>query len=235
MAPSTRLAVALAVAGMVFLPGAGKAQQEGDLPPETLAQSIPRFAFQFQGASPALVLTHSGTAAEHEPRILVWSRDGWRMIQLAENFHNLNWVYAGRGVTSTEVWAAAQAGGELPGSNLELVSSANGGRTWRYRGSLQKVSRYAVVDYLAMNPSGKGTLVLRLDDDPSPGAPRLGYYLYMTKNGRDWSQPYFSANKPSPPSDVMAPPARTFEANQQPLANDAWQQLFTTLMPGGGG
>ena len=47
MAPATRLAVALVVAGMALLPGAGEAQQEGDLPPETLAQSIPRFAFQF--------------------------------------------------------------------------------------------------------------------------------------------------------------------------------------------
>ncbi len=234
MAPTTRLAVALVVAGMALLPGAGIAQQEGDLPPETLAQSIPRFAFAFQGLNPAVIFTHSGTAAEHEPRVLISSRDGWRLIQFSENFHNLNWVYAGRGVTSTELWAGAQTGGEVPGPNLELFSSANGGRSWRYRGSLQKVSRYAVVDYLAMNPNGKGTLVLRLDDDPSPDAPRLGYYLYMTKNGRDWSTPFFSAGKPSPPSDVLAPPSRTFEANQQPLATDAWQQLFTALLPGGG-
>jgi hypothetical protein len=180
------------------------------------------------------VFTHSGTAAEHDPRILISSRDGWRLIQLPENFHNLNWVYAGRGVTSQEVWAGAQAGGEVPAPVLELLSSANGGRAWRYRGGLQKVSRYAVVDYLAINPSGKGTLVLRLDADPSPNAPRLGYYLYMTKNGRDWSQPFFSQSKPSPASDVLAPPARSFEANQQPLTPDAWQRLFADLLPASG-
>ncbi|HSS49502.1 MAG TPA: hypothetical protein VLX28_11205 [Thermoanaerobaculia bacterium] len=231
MAPSTRLAVALVVTGMVFLSGAGKAQQEGDLPPETLAQSIPRFAFAVQGGSPALVFTHSGTAAEHDPRILIYSRDGWRLIQLPENFHNQNWVYAGRGVTSQEVWAASQIGGELPAPNLELLESSNGGRSWRYRGALQKISRYAVIDYLTMNPSGKGTLVLRLDADPSENAPRLGYYVYTTKNGRDWTPPYFSQNKPAPSSDVLAPPARTFEANQTPLTPDAWQRLFAGLLP----
>ncbi len=235
MAPSARLGVALVVAGMALLPGAGRAQQEGDLPPETLAQSIPRFAFQAQRGTPALLLTHSGTGAEHDPRILISSRDGWRLIQLPENFHNLSWVYAGRGVSSDEVWAGAQAAGEVPAPNLELLSSANGGRAWRYRGSLQKVSRYAVVDYLAINASGKGTLVLRLDADPSPNAPRLGYYLYMTKNGRDWSQPFFSGSRPSPPSDVLAPPARTFEADQKPLAPDAWQHLFAELLPASGG
>src|SRR5258708_7663790 len=145
---------------------AGAPLAEGDLPPETVAQSSPRFAFAAQGGSPALVFTHSGTGAEHDPRILISSRDGWRLIALPENFHNQNWVYAGRGVTSQEVWAATQIGGEVPAPNLEFLSSANGGKSWRYRGSLQKISRYAVVDYLAMNPSGKGTLLLRLDDDP---------------------------------------------------------------------
>jgi hypothetical protein len=234
MAPSTRLAGALAVAGLAFLSAAGKAQQEGDLPPETLAQSSPRFAFAVQGGSPALVFTHSGTGAEHDPRILISSRDGWRLIQLPENFHNQNWVYAGRAVTSQEIWAASQIGGEIPPPNLELLSSANGGRSWRYRGVLQKISRYAVVDYVAMNPSGKGTLVLRLDSDPGGNAPRLGYYVYTTKNGRDWTPPYFSQNKPTPSSDVLAPPARTFEANQTPLTPDSWQRLFAVLLPGGG-
>ncbi|MFY9821048.1 MAG: hypothetical protein WAM82_06685 [Thermoanaerobaculia bacterium] len=235
MAPSTRWVGALVMAGMVCLSGAAVAQQEGDLPPETLAQSSPRFAFAAQGNSPALVFTHSGTAAEHDPRILISSRDGWRLIQMPENFHNQSWVYAGRGVLSQEMWAATQIGGEVPPPNLELLSSANGGRVWRYRGSLQKISRYAVIDYLAMNPSGKGTLVLRLDADPSENAPRLGYYVYTTRNGRDWTPPYFSQNKPAPSSDVLAPPARTYEANQPPLTPDAWKSLFAELLPASGG
>lgn len=235
MAPSTRLAGALVVAGMAFLSGAGRAQQEGDLPPEALAQSSPRFAFGVQGSGPALVFAHTGSAAEHDPRIFFSSRDGWRLIQLPENFHNQSWVYAGRSVTSQEVWAASQLGGEIPAPNLEFLASDNGGRSWRYRGTLQKISRYAVVDYLAITSGGKGTLVLRLDADPGENAPRLGYYVYTTKNGRDWTPPYFSQNKPAPSSDVLAPPARTYEANQAPLAADAWQHLFAGLMPAGGG
>jgi hypothetical protein len=235
MAPSTRLAGSLVVAGLVFLSGAGKAQQESDLAPEALAQASPRFAFAVQEGSPALVFVQSGTAAEHDPRILISSRDGWRVVQMPENFHNQAWAYAGRGVTSQEVWAASQVGGEVPAPNLELFSSGNGGRNWRYRGSLQKISRYAVIDYLAINSGGKGTLVLRIDADPSPNAPRLGYYVYTTRNGRDWSQPYFSQNKPAPSSDVLAPPARTFEANQTPFTAEAWQRLFAGLVPATGG
>jgi hypothetical protein len=209
------------------------AQDDSGLPAETLAVSTPRFAFPAQGLNPGLVFTRSGAGgAEHDPRIFISARRGWKLVQVQESFHNLTWVYAGRGVTSDEVWAAAQANtAEGPGLVLEWVSSSNGGRFWRSRGSLQKVSRFAVVDYLAMHPSGKGTLVLRLDDDPSPDAPRLGYYLYLTKNGgREWTAAIFSQGKPSPPSDVLAP-GRTFEG-QDTFGVDSWQRLLTDLLPG---
>ena len=75
MVPSTRLAVALAVAGMlvVSLPGVGQDNNNG-LPPETLAQSVPLFAFQSQGNRPALVFTRSGTAQEQDQRVFVSAR-----------------------------------------------------------------------------------------------------------------------------------------------------------------
>ena len=57
----------------------------------------------------------------------------------------------------------------------------------------------------------------------------------FTKNGRDWTPPYFSQNKPSPSSDVLAPPARTYEANQPPLTPDSWKSLFAELLPASGG
>jgi len=80
MVPSTRLAVSLAVAGMMLVSLPGLAQDNG-LPPETLAQSVPIFAFQSQGNRPALVFTRSGNAQEQDPRVFVSARDGiWRLI-----------------------------------------------------------------------------------------------------------------------------------------------------------
>lgn len=219
------------VAWMALAPFAGTAQDDSGLPPETLAQSIPVFAFQSQGTNrPALVFTRSGNAQEFDPRVFLASRDGWRLIQLPEDLHNSNWVYAGRALSSTEVWGITQTGG--PGTGLQLVSSGNGGRNWRVRGFLQKISPNAVIELFTMNED-KGSLILRLDDDPRPDAPRLGYYLYLTKNGgKTWSEAIYSQGKPLPPPDLLAHPDRTFDAKQT-LDVPGWQRLLADLQPAG--
>lgn len=225
---SLRTALALVMAGMMFGPLAGTAQDDSGLPPETLAQSTPVFAFQPQGANrPALVFTRSGNAQEFDPRVFLASRDGWRLVQLPEELHNSNWVYAGRALSGTEVWGITQSG-----QSLQFVSSGNGGRTWRIRGSLQKISPNAVVELFTMNED-KGSLILRLDEDPRPDAPRLGYYLYLTKNGgKTWSEAIYSQGKPLPPPDLLAHPDRTFDASQAPDV-PGWQRLLADLQPAG--
>jgi hypothetical protein len=230
MAPSTRMALALAVAGMVFLSFAGEAQDIAGLPAETLAQSVPIFAFQSQGNHPGLVFTRSGNAQETDPRVFVSSRDGsWRLIQLGDELHNTAWVYAGRTSGGTEVWGIAQSSTGV----LQLVSSGNDGRSWKTRGSLQKISKAAVVDLFSMNDEGRGTLILRLDADPAPDAPRLGYYLYISKNGgKAWSEAMYSQGKPIPPPNLLATPDRTFDG-QQALDSGAWQRLLADLQPAG--
>src|SRR5689334_9660394 len=149
MVPSTRFAVALAVVGMVLIALPGVAQDNNNgLPPETLAQSVPLFAFQSQGNRPALVFTRSGTAQEQDPRVFVSSRDGaWRLIQLPDELHNTVWVWVGRAISGDEVWGITLGSTGV----LQLVSSGNGGRGWKVRGSLQKVSKAAVLDSFSMN------------------------------------------------------------------------------------
>jgi len=230
MAPSTRMALALAVAGMVFLSFPGEAQDVAGLPAETLAQSVPIFAFQSQGNHPGLVFTRSGNAQETDPRVFVSSRDGsWRLIQLGDELHNTAWVYAGRIAGGSEVWGIAQSSTGV----LQLVSSGNDGRSWKTRGSLQKISKAAVVDLFSMNDEGRGTLILRLDADPAPDAPRLGYYLYISKNGgKAWSEAIYSQGKPIPPPNLLSSPDRTFD-NPQTLDTAAWQRLLADLQPAG--
>jgi hypothetical protein len=229
MVPSTRLAVALAVAGMLLVSLPGVAQDNG-LPPETLAQSVPIFAFQTQGNRPALVFTRSGTAQEQDPRVFVSGRDGtWRLIQLPDELHNTVWIWVGRATSGDDVWGITMGGTGV----LQFVSSGNSGRNWKLRGSLPKVSKAAVLDSFSMNDEGHGSLILRLDEDSSPNAPRLGYYLYITKNGgKTWSDAMYSQGKPTPPPALLAGPDRTFD-NQQPFETASWQRLLTDLQPVG--
>jgi hypothetical protein len=229
MAPS-RLALALVVAGMALLASGAIAQGDSGLPPETLAQSTPIFAFQSQGNKPALVFTQSGSAQEYDPRVFLFTGDGWRLVQLPDALHNSKWVYSGREVSGTGVWGIAQNGDR---SVLSFVFSSNAGRNWRTRGFLQKISPNAVIELFTVNEDDKASLVLRLDEDPSPNAPRLGYYLYITKNGgKTWSEAIYSQGKPLPPPDLLAHPDRTFDGKQA-LDNAGWQRLLADLQPAG--
>ena len=232
MVPSTRSVLSLVVAGAVMAAGAAGAQGASGLAPETLAQSTPLFAFQNDGNRGAVVFLRSGSALEHDPRLFVAARDGWRLVQLPDELHNTSWVFAGRSALRDELWGITQGSTEeKPGQTLLFVSSNSGGRSWRLRGALQKVSRYAVVDMFSVNEDGKGTLILRLDDDPEPEAPRLGYYLYLTKNGgRSWSEAIFSQSKPLPPPAMLVTAGRSFDG-QKPLDPDGWERLFVDLRP----
>jgi hypothetical protein len=230
MVPATRLAVALAVAGVVFLslPVTAQATPPSGLPPETLAQATPVFAFQSQGSRPGMVFTRSGTAQEQDPRVFVGARDGsWRLVELPNELHNTAWIFVGR--AGDEVWGITEGGT----GTLQFVSTANGGRTWKVRGSLPKISRSAAVDLFSMNDEGHGTLILRLDADASPNPARLGYYFYITKNsGKAWSDAIYSQGKPTPPPNLLSPPDRTFEG-QKPFETASWQRLLADLQPAG--
>jgi hypothetical protein len=233
MVPSTRSVSLLVVAGLVLASVAAIAQSDSGLPPEILAQSTPLFALQRDGNRGAVVFLRSGSAQEHDPRVFVASRDGWRLVGLPEELHNTSWIFAGRSATRGELWGITEGGAEGPGPTLQFVSSANGGRSWRLRGALQKASRFAVVDLFSVNDDGNGTLILRLDDDPSPNAPRLGYYFYLTKNGgRSWSEAMYSQSRPLPPPVMLMPADRAFDGKQAFDAG-AWGRLLADLQPAG--
>jgi hypothetical protein len=232
MAPSTRLAVTLAVAGMVLSNVPGAAQEGSGLPPETLAQSTPVYAFQSHGSHPGLIFTRSGTAQETDPRVFVASRDaGWRLVQLGDELHNTVWVFAGRAMSgNNDVWGITEGGSGV----LQIISSNNDGRSWKVHGSLQKIAKAAVLDQFSMSDDGRGTLILRLDADASPNAPRLGYYVYLTKNGgKAWSEAIYSQGKPTPPPSLLSPPDKTFDGQQATLDAAGWQRLLADLQPAG--
>jgi hypothetical protein len=232
MVPSTRLAVALAVAGWMSFSLLSTAQDTPAaapaLPADTLAQSTPLFAFQSQGNRPALVFTRSGTAQEQDPRVFVSSRDGaWRLVELPNDLHNTVWIFAGR--AGDDVWGITEGGTGL----LQVASSTNGGRTWKLHGGLRKIAKSAVVDLFSMNDEGHGTLILRLDADTSANPARLGYYVFFTKNGgKAWSDAMYSQGKPTPPPNLLIPPDRTFETTQ-PFETASWQRLLADLQPAG--
>lgn len=229
---TVRAAASTAVC-MLFVSLEGRAQDDVfGLPAETLAQSIPYFAFAARDGNPALILTRSGGTTEFDPRVLVAGRSGWRLFSLPSDVHNTTWAYAGRVIDGGELWGVTE--GQAEGKSFLYFSSASrDGRVWRFRGFLPKISPFAVVDSFEMAKNDKGTLVLRLDDDPSPDGPRLGYYVYLTRNGgREWSAPIFSQGKPTPPTDSLMSPDRSFTDTQPPDLS-TWRVILRDLQPPG--
>lgn len=227
MTPHEKAVLALAAAIMLVVPAVAQAQEDLTA---TLAQAVPVFAFRERGNDPALLLLGTGEA-QRSPRALVGSRGRWRQVELPEQLYNTTWVHAGRTLDSREIWGITE--GLADGQPyLYFTSSGNGGRGWRLRSYLRKISASAVVDSFAMDKGGKGTLILRLDEDPSPDAPRLGHYVYLTRNGgREWAEPMYSHGKPLPPSDLLAFPDQTFEP--RPPDPEAWTRILDSLSPPG--
>ncbi len=218
-----------------LLPPAGSLEaQESEylvegLPTATLETATPLFALRRQGRLPALVFSRSGAAEDHDPRVLVSGRDSWRPVQLSERLHNTTWIFVGRAIEGEDVWAVAEGDVGGRGPYLELVTSGNGGRTWAHQATFVKISRHAVLDAFGIHPDGRGSLILRLDEDPSPGAPRLGYYLYLTRNGgKTWSEPIYSYGRPPVPSSLAAPDDKL--SYTEPPGLDAWRRILSILL-----
>jgi hypothetical protein len=224
-----RLAAALAVPALLLaFPLTGL--QEGGPASQVWSQSIPLFVFHAQGRSPALVLLRQGERQEGVPRVYYSSRDGWSVAEFSEGLRKATWVAAGRSPSGTDVWAVAQ---EEDSGYLVILGSNNSGRSWRQRGSLRKISKLANVVYLGMNRDGRGSLILNLEDDPNPEAPRLGHYLYLTENGgKSWTDPIYSEARPSPPVSDLEAPAETYPQDAAPDAA-LWQRLLASLQTGG--
>ena len=164
-----------------------------------------------------------------DPRVFVSSRDGWRLVQLAGRA-------AQHGLGLRRPARATRSGGSPRGARgvLQLVSSGNDGRTWKVRGILQKISKAAVVDLFSMNDEGRGTLILRLDADASPNAPRLGYYVYISKNGgKSWSEAHLLAGQAHPAAQPPGAPRPHLRGPRSRLDAAAWQRLLADLQPAG--
>ena len=59
----------------------------------------------------------------------------------------------------------------------------------------------------------------------------LGPTVFRSQdNGRTWSTPLYSSSRPSPPSDMLAPADRTFDAKQPPDVA-TWRQILASTQP----
>jgi hypothetical protein len=228
MSPMKRLTAALFFIALPLVPLPSRARQEGSLSSQTLAQSVPLFTFRPQGRNPALILLRQGEAKDGVPRVYYSSREGWLVAEFSEGLRKASWVAAGRAANGLDVWAVAQ---EEDSGYLVFVNSNNGGRSWRQRGPLRKISKRANLVFFGMNRDNKGSAILELADDPAPDAPRLGHYLYLTDNGgKTWSSPIFSQSRPSGPINELQSPDETFRQDGTP-DTALWQRLLSSLAP----
>jgi hypothetical protein len=233
MVPREKWIAALAATLTVsLLAGAAGAQDSGlveGVPSPTLAQALPLFGWSQQGRTPGLLFARFGTPERPAAGVMISARDGWRLVQVPEQIYGTVWVWVGRS-GGEQIWGISQGPGPQP-PTLEFAASSNGGRGWNHRSSLRKISPYAVVEAFGMDAEGHGSVVLRLDQDPSPNAPRLGFYMYLTKNGaKSWSDPIYSFERPPLSGDMPSAPDRSF-AYEEPPGLDAWRGILTSLAP----
>ena len=71
---------------------------------------------------------------------------------------------------------------EDPGWEVVVVSSPDGGRSWRELSRVHKPHYLATVDAVSLEPDGRGTLDLLLDDCADCGV-GLGHYVHDTTDG----------------------------------------------------
>lgn len=230
MVPRVRLATSVL---MGLLLAGGAAAQDGlveGLPAAALAQALPQFGWSLQGRAPAIVFARLGS---ERPRagILISTRDGWRLVAVPDEVYYAHWIYVGRSPKGEQIWAIGETGSGERAPDLAFAVSANAGRAWSFRSTLRKVSPYALLEAFGMNDDGRGSIVLRLDEDPSANAPRLGFYQYLTGNGgKTWSEPIYSFERPPLAGAMPAAPDKSYSYDAPPGA-DAWRGILSSLAP----
>ena len=154
-----------------------------------------------------------------EFRAVIFVKDAarWRQINLPRaNYTFAGWEYAGSSKSKPQLWAIAQFGRAGLGPDLEIAYSGNDGRTWRHLHSLVKISRFAVFESFSMASNGRGSLTIRLQDNPEPEH-RDGYYTYTTtNNGRSWNKnPAYSQTAPTAPANASLEPLPLSESTSE--------------------
>jgi hypothetical protein len=116
-------------------------------------------------------------------------------LERVDDLTQARWVVVETSHDRRRIWLVADSAVEAPSWALTIVTSEDGGRSWRLRGHVRKPYYMAGVEGLQMDAAGRGALVVRWDDDPaapiSGTAP--GRYTYRTSDfGATWSSPEFA-------------------------------------------
>ena len=179
------------------------------IPAEVLAQILPVYGFRRRGGERAVLFAAVVTPPEEEGdmsthRTAVFTRGDGDWNEASEGGLEINgWTFAGRAAGRPEVWGIAEIDVAGPGSSLELLSSENGGASWRLR-TIDKVSRFASFVSLHMTRDGRGAVTTELPADMADAdgeGLKPGFYTHTTiDGGASWSpKAGFSETTPPPP------------------------------------
>jgi hypothetical protein len=90
---------------------------------------------------------------------------------------------------SNELLAVVDHVVEGPGAELILLYSSDGGEHWELRGCLKKPHYFALLETFEVSSKNDASIVMFLDDSPTPELP-AGFYQSQTNDGgRTWSDP----------------------------------------------
>ncbi|WP_224369200.1 hypothetical protein [Hyalangium versicolor] len=121
------------------------------------------------------------------PTILVRLPEGWRVVDFREKFHKYLWSHAAAAPSKGYFWGFLEYGVEDAGSELPLIMSMDGGRSWAHVATLQKPDREATLFSFEMNMQGQGQLRWMSRKDAPPGTRKI-FTSVTTDWGKTWRQ-----------------------------------------------
>ncbi|EAU69776.1 hypothetical protein STIAU_1530 [Stigmatella aurantiaca DW4/3-1] len=111
--------------------------------------------------------------------------EGWRTVDFPREFSRYLWTHAASAPGKGYFWGFLEHAVEEAGSELSLVMSIDGGRTWTHAATLQKPDREATFLAFEMNSKGRGQIQMVSHKVEPPGARKV--FTYVTADwGKTW-------------------------------------------------
>jgi hypothetical protein len=119
------------------------------------------------------------------PTLLVRIPEGWRVVDLREDFLSYEWSHVAAAPGKGYYWGFLEYTVEGPGWEIPIILSMDGGRTWSHAASIKKPDFEAMFHSFEMDTKGRGRLRVTSDKDCAPGTRKI--FTYVTSDwGRTW-------------------------------------------------
>jgi hypothetical protein len=157
------------------------------------------YQFDNIGKGESLVFGQLNRGVESTHPIIMKKIDNnWQVLNNLGRLEG-GWVYLAADPSGQQLIALLEWQIESPGWFYDIITSNDGGLSWKAVGVLKKIDYLADFESLAMSKEGVGRITIKIDyqDDDKNGL----YHYYTKDGGRSWSPPV-KVSQPLPANEV---------------------------------